>query len=435
MMQRSDAATTGPLYRRYVLSILTLAYTLTFLDRGLISILLQPIKEDLRLTDTQLGFLTGMAFALFYATLGLPVARLADRSNRASIISLAIGSWGLVLACCMFITSFTQLVASRIAASIGESGVMPPAYSLLGDYFPASAERARAMSTFMLAIPVASLVSFVLGGWLNDHWGWRWSLFVMGLPGFATALLIRYTVKEPRAAIDRCKQVLHRSKETSLRELLVVFWQRRSIRHLTLALIVLYTMGFGLSPWYAAFMIRSHHMSTAEVGLWLGVIFGICGLAGTWLGGYVISRWFGGSAQSQMRVSALAIAVVAPLYVLFLLVPGKREALAMLIPLIIAGSFIFGPTFALLQEIVDETVRATALAVVMLLANLIGMGLGPQIVGLLSDYFEPIYGQQALRYAMTVISLLSLVSAYHLWRGSQAVIADVRKMKECRTTG
>jgi MFS family permease len=160
-------------YKRYVLGTLTLVYTLNYLDRGLIILLLQPIKEDLHISDTQLGFVTGIAFALFYATLGLPIARCADRGNRVTITSIAIGLWGGTVMLCLFVTNFVHLVFARIAAAIGESGCMPPTYSLVGDYFPAPAERTRAMATYWLASPVALLISLVAGGWLNERYGWR----------------------------------------------------------------------------------------------------------------------------------------------------------------------------------------------------------------------------------------------------------------------
>src|ERR1700733_313850 len=167
-------------YKRYVLGALTFVYALNYLDRGLILLLLQPIKDDLHLSDTQLGFLTGIAFGLFYATLGVPIARWSDRGNRVTITSMAIALWGMTVMSCLFVSNFAQLLAARVAAAVGESGCMPPTYSLIGDYFPAATERTRAMAIYMLAGPLAAIVSFVLGGWLNELYGWRVTFFVMG---------------------------------------------------------------------------------------------------------------------------------------------------------------------------------------------------------------------------------------------------------------
>jgi MFS family permease len=411
-------------YRRYVLCTLTLVFTVNFLDRGLIGLLLQSIKGELHLSDTQLGFLTGIAFGLFYAILGLPIARWADRGNRVTIISLSIGLWGLTVMSCLLVSNFIQLVLARVAAGVGEAGCKPPTYSLVGDYFPQPAERSRAMAVYWLASPLSTLVSYVVGGWLNEIYGWRLTFLIIGIPGLALALLCKLTIVEPR------------SRERSPREtspsmppmtgVIRTLWLKPSSRHLGLALILLYTIGLGMGPWYAAFMMRSHGMGTAELGVWLGVIFGIAGTAGTLLGGFITARWFNGNERGQMRLSAMMIAMLVPCYVAFLLAPRAGQALAALVPLVIVNTFFFGPTFALLQRLVAANIRATVLAIIMLLANLIGMGIGPQAVGVLSDLLAPVAGSDSLRYAMLAMSFIALWSAAHFWRVGRTVQADLR---------
>jgi MFS family permease len=418
-------------YRRYVLATLTLVYTLNCLDQGLIILLLQPIKEDLHLSDTELGFLTGIAFGLFYATVGVPIARWADRADRASIASMAIGLWGVTVMLCLFVTSFIQLAFARVAAGIGESGGMPPTYSLVGDYFPRAAERARAMAIYMLASPVSLLVSFIVGGWVNERYGWRMTFFVMGVPGLLVGALVKLTVRDPRSNPSNAPDL--RRAVPSLRDIVGILWHRASSRHLTIAFILLYTMGLGLSPWYAAFMIRNHGMGTAELGVWLGVIFGLSGVAGTLLGGYVTARWFGGDERAQMRLSAIVVSLLVPCFVLFLLLPSKGQALAALTPTIILGNFISGPAFALIQRLVSDDIRATTLAIVMLFANLIGMGVGPQAVGILSDWLLPRVGEDSLRYAMLAMSSVALWSAYHFWQVGRTVREDLQ-VNETRHT-
>jgi MFS family permease len=410
-------------YRHYVLLILTLVSTLNYLDRGLIILVLQPIKEDLHLSDTQLGFLTGIAFGLFYATLGLPIARRADRGDRANITAIAIGLWGGTAMLCLFVTNFAQLVAARVAAAIGESGCMPPTYSLVGDYFPAPAERTRAMAIYMLAGPLASLISFILGGWLNELFGWRITFFIMGIPALLFAALVKMTIADPRMG-ERPRKVPERQLPRTA-DVLKALWRRRASRHLVLGLILLFTMGQGLGPWYAAFMMRSHGMTTADLGVWLGLIFGLGGIAGISLGGYVAARLFADNEQAQMRVSALMIASLVPCFVLFLLVPHKEQALLALVPLVVVFSFFIGPTFALMQRLVGDEMRATTFAVVMLLANLIGMGIGPQIVGILSDLLMPRLGRESLRYAMLTMSFVALWAAYHFWQVGRTVKDDL----------
>jgi MFS family permease len=189
----------GRAYRQYALGAVTAVYSLNLTDRGLMMLLLQSMKDDLHLSDTQLGFLTGIAFALFYATFGVPIARWADRSDRAAIASLAIALWGVTVMCCVIVTSYGQLVLARIAAAVGEAGCKPPTYSLVGDYFPRAAERTRAMGIYWLGNPFSSLISFGAGGWLNARYGWRFTFFVMGAMGLVLAAIVKLTVTDPRS--------------------------------------------------------------------------------------------------------------------------------------------------------------------------------------------------------------------------------------------
>jgi MFS family permease len=408
-------------YKRYVLGTLTLVVTLNYVDRGVMVLLLQPIKQDLQLSDTQLGFLTGIAFGIFYAILGIPIARWADRGNRVTIAALAIGLWGVTVMCCLFVTSFIQLVLARVAAGVGESGCVPPTYSLVGDYFTKRAERARAMAIYWLSNPLSVLISFIAGGWLNERYGWRVTFFLMGVPGLLLAVIVKMTVIELRIN----KEENTRQTVQPMIDVLVILWRQRSSRHLILAIILFWTMSLGLGPWYAAFLMRSHGMGSAELGLWLGLIFGISGTVGIALGGYVAARWFFDNEKRQMHLSAITVTSVVPCFVLFLILPQKHEALAALIPFTVAFNFFLGPTFALMQRLVPNQMRATTLAVVLLLANLIGMGLGPQIVGMGSDLLIPYVGHESLRYAMLSMSFVALWSAYHFWKAGGTIARDL----------
>lgn len=412
-------------YRRYTLGVLTAVYALNLVDRGLMALLMQPIKEDLRLSDTQLGFLTGMAFGLFYAVLGVPIARWADRGNRVTIAAAAIGLWGVTVMTCLFVTSYVQLVLARIAAAVGESGCKPPTYSLIGDYFPQADERTRAMSVYWLGSPLAALISFILGGWLNEQYGWRMTFFLMGVPGLVLAVIVKLTLTEPRASIDHARTRSAPAPLLPMKEVLRVLWHRQSCRHLIIALILVYTFGFGLGPWYAAFLIRSHGMGTGELGLWLGLIFGIAGIVGTLLGGYVAARWFSHDEGSQMRLSAATVAAVVPCFVAFMMLPRKHQALMALIPLYVMFNFFIAPAYALMQRLVVDEMRATMLAVVMLLANLIGMGVGPQVVGIVSDLLLPALGSESLRYAMLSMSFVALWAAWHFRAAGRTIRADL----------
>ena len=409
-------------YKRYALAAVTAVYTLNFVDRYLMVLLLEPIKSDLQLTDTQLGFITGIAFGLFYATLGLPIARWADRGNRVNITSLAIGLWGITVMLCLFVTNYVQLVVARIAAAVGESGCKPPTYSLLGDYFCEPAERTRAMAIYISGSSMSALVSLMVGGWLNELYGWRLTFLLMGIPGLILALLIKLTIVEPRLEANVRAQ---ERPVPSMQSVLKTLWHQRSCRHLCSAVILLYTMALGLGPWYGAFMIRSHGMGTRELGIWLGLIFSLGGTVGMLIGGYVASRWFDNDERGQMRLSAITVTLLVPFFVAFLTLPQKHQALIALFPLTVALGFYFGPAYALMQRLVADEMRATMMALIMLLANLIGMGIGPQIVGILSDWLMPVAGRDSLRYAMLCMSFVAPWGAYHFWQVGRTVQQDL----------
>jgi MFS family permease len=397
----------------YGLTLLTAIHTLNYTDRAVFGLLLQSIKTDLDLSDTQLGFVTGIAFALFYATLGVPIARWSDRGNRVNIASMFMALWGVTVMATGLVVTFAQLVIARIAAAAGEAGCIPPTYSLVGDYFPEASARTRAMAIYMIASPLASIFAFVAGGFLNEQIGWRQTIAVIGVPGIVVALLARFTLTEPRQAAP--DPPVKSDGSPLFQKVLRAMWQVRSCRHLTVALILLYAVGLGLSPWYAAFLIRAHDMTTGELGLWFGGIFGIGGIVGVLLGGLMPLLKRAAGEKTQMRICALSVALLTPAFAAFLLAPGKYGAMAGLIPITLGFAFLLGPAFALLQRLVPGDMRASVMAVFMLLANLIGMGLGPQIVGILSDRFQESMGEDALRYAMLCLAGLPLWSAVHLW--------------------
>lgn len=412
-------------YKHYVLATLTAVYTFSMVDQSLIALLLQPIKQDLHLSDTELGVLTGTAFGLMYASLGIPFARWSDRGNRSAIAAAAISVWAAALMVCPFVKGFSQFVGARVAAAVGGAGSMPPTYSLVGDYFPESAERTRAMAAYMLANSLSFLLAFLAGGWLNERYGWRATFFLMGLPGLLLAGLVRLTVREPRRGAQHATRTL---APPPIRYVLATLWQQRASRHLSVAIVLISILGLALAPWYAAFMIRSHGVGTAQAGVLLGVTLGVGSLTGIWLGGYVAGRWLAHDEPGQMRLLATMTAALVPCFALFLLLPSRLSALIVSVPLMAVLCCYFGPTFALMQRLVAEDMRSTTLAIVMLLGNLIGMGAGPLLVGTLSDLLRPRFGADSLRYAMLTVSLLALYVAYHFWRAGETVKRDLARV-------
>jgi predicted MFS family arabinose efflux permease len=265
-------------------------------------------------------------------------------------------------------------------------------------------------------------LGFVLGGWLNAHYGWRLAFALSGLPALALAVLVKLTVVEPRL-MSRAQ--LETRKSPPMVAVLSALWHQRSTRHLGIGIVLLWTLGGGMAPWYAAFMMRSHGMRTAELGVWLGLIFGCSGVVGTLAGGYVATRWFAQDERAQMRLSGLMVALLMPFYILFLLLPSRGQVLAVLVPLVIVNSVFIGPAYALMQRLVVDEIRSTTLSVIMLFANLIGLGVGPQVVGILSDLLAPSMGTNSLRYAMLIMSFVALWSGYHFWQVGNTVKGDL----------
>ncbi len=409
--------------RYYALAAVTGVYTLNLVDRGLVGLFAQAMKQDLALSDTQLGLLTGIAFGLFYATLGVPIARWSDRGDRVGITALCLSLWGITMVATSFVTSFAHLAAARVAAAFGEAGCKPPTYSLVGDYFPAPAERTRALAIYLAGNPIHAFIAYLVGGWLYARYGWRSTFLIMGVIGLAVALLVRLTLADPRRAIAASGEV--GPAAPSLPSVLRILWRRRACRQLCIGLVLLYIMGLGLGPWYAAFLIRSHAMATSEVGTVLGLVFGIGGIAGLLLGGEIASRWLSRSERLQMRVVALATASLVPAYIVFLLAPDRSIALAGLGLLILIFNLLLPTPYAMMQRLVADDMRATLMAVIMFLANLIGMGVGPLLVGALSDTLTPSQGPEALRYAMLALSFVALWAAIHFWKVADTVAADL----------
>lgn len=412
-------------YRSYLLTLLVLILAFNFIDRLALGIVLQDIKVDLELSDTQLGLFTGIAFAIFYAVMGIPIARWADRGNRITIISLTTAVWSVAVALCGAAGSFVQLMLVRIGVAVGEAGCQPPALSLLSDYFN-RAERPRAISLYNLGWPVALVAGYLAAGWLNELYGWRATFVIVGVPGLLLALLARFTLKEPRLTRSTPEQSFPSSaSQPALREVLALMWSNAAYRHLLLCLALSHFFTYGIQQWQPAFFVRSHGMTTGELGTWLAVVYGGGGLLGTYVGGELAARY----AENNERLQLLALAV---LYVAFgvltvavYMSPGYAVALVALGLSAISGAATNGPIFAATQTLMPPRMRALSIAVALFFCNLIGMGFGPLAAGALSDALQPMFHDDSLRYALVAFCPGFLWCAWHLWQASKTVADDV----------
>jgi MFS family permease len=419
-------------YRNYLLIVLLVILTSNYVDRLTLGLLLEEIKVDLALSDTQLGLLTGLAFALFHSLLGVPMARWADRGNRVTIISLTAMVWGAAVSLCGAAVSFSQLLVTRIAIAVGEAGCQPPALSLISDYF-ARAERPRAVARYMLGLPIAFLVGNFAAGWLNEFYGWRMTFVVLGLPGLALGILAALTLKEPRrnpaaqVALSGETSSVNGSSGPSVREVCATLWANRTFRHLVLAFSLQSLFGVGMVQWQPAFFVRSHGLSTGELGTWLAFAYGVVGLLGTYLGGELASRFASNNERLQLQAIALAFAALALLKAGVYLAPDRYTAFTVLSLASLVAGATNGPMFASTQTLVPPQMRAVAIAVILLFANLVGAGLGPLFVGVASDALRPILADESLRYALLLCCPGYLLAGWYLLQASKTVDRDLAR--------
>jgi MFS family permease len=397
----------SPSARYYALVLLTIVYAFNFIDRQLLAILQESIKSDLGLSDGQLGLLAGFAFAVFYVTAGIPIARWADHSNRRNIVAGSVFLWSLMTAVSGFVNNYAQLLAARIGVGVGEAGGSPPSHSIISDIFPPH-KRATALGFYSTGVNIGILFGFLLGGWLNEYFGWRVAFMVVGGPGILLAILVKITLAEPIRGLTE----KHGSNngEVPFGKVLSILWSRRSFRHMAFAAALNAFCGYSAASWTASFMIRSHGMSTGELGTWLALISGLCGAIGVFCGGLVADKLGAHDKRWYMWVPAIAGLISLPFMVFVYLAQNPYMALSLSIVPGLLHNVYLGSTIATTHSLVGLRMRALSSAVLFLILNLIGMGLGPLLIGLLSDYLEPTWANHSLRQAM-----LYLVPAVMAW--------------------
>lgn len=411
---------------RTTLWMLLVVYILNFLDRQIVNILAEPIRRDLGLSDTQLGLLTGLAFALFYAILGVPIARYADRprTDRVGLIAVSLGLWSAMTALCGLAQNFVQLLLARVGVGVGEAGCTPAAHSLISDTVPRE-RRASAIAFYGLGIPIGGLLGMVIGGQLADQLGWRQAFLIVGLPGLLVALLFWWLVSEPRRAAMAIAH--HAPTSTSFAAAWAEIRASRAFLPLTVGAATVAFLAYGKGVWTTVFFIRTFGLSPGEVGLWLGLGYGIAGVLGTWLGGWLADRYGKRNPKHYLTGPALSMIVAAPLLYLGYSADDWRVALALIFLPTIANTLYYGPAYACAQSLVSPRARAVAASLVVFAQNLIGLGLGPLFFGMLSDYFRPAAGEDSVRWVLYGAAFLGVVPAFFFWRASRHLAAEMRR--------
>lgn len=419
-------------YRRYLLILLMAILGLAYVDRFALGVLLQDIKVDLHLNDTQLGFLSGIAFALFYSVMGIPIARWADRGDRVVIISLTTALWSVAVALCGTAGSFAQLMLIRVGVAVGEAGAFPSGISLIADYFN-RAERPRAVAIYTFGGPLAMIGGYLVAGWLNQLYGWRVTFMLIGAPGLILAAAAWLTLREPRRAkstpegisVAQPKVAIPLDKQPELKAVCATLWANVTFRNLLLCISVLFFFVYGNLQWQPSYFIRSFGLTSGEVGTWFAMIFGVGGLLGTYLGGELASRYAAGNERLQLVAFAIVMVSCGLVSASVFVSSNLHMALGLLGGVSLALYVGCGPLYALIQSLVPDRMRAVSMALVMLFANLIGMGLGPLATGALSDAFHGWAVEESLRYALLTMSPGYLLVAWFAWRASETVARDL----------
>lgn len=400
-------------YRSYVMGSLLLVYIFNFIDRSIINILTDPIKESFQVEDWQMGLLGGPAFAFLYTFLGIPIARLAERNNRVLIIALSVGLWSLMTAVCGIAPTFLVLFLFRVGVSIGEAGCTPPAQSLIADYYTPK-NRATAVSVYALGVPLGGMLAAIFGGLVADKldgplvlsfletnnmtffanmldWknieGWRVAFMVVGLPGVLLAVIVKFTMKEPpRGYTDPSNAQI--TERVSFSKALAILAAKPTFWHIVAGATVASFIGYGVGQFSTSFFLRSHGLNLSEAALSFGLILGLCAAVGVFTSGYLADKVAHRHPTALSWIPALGMAVSAPLYVVGFLVESYWMALPPLMLAAMLHYYYLGPMYAIVGGVVDSRTRATSVAIALFLINLIGYGLGPVVIGFLSTFLK-----------------------------------------------
>ena len=413
-----------------MLGVLVLANVFAFIDRQLMTILLEPIKAEFDASDTAMGFLTGFAFAVFYAVVGIPVARLADNWSRRNILAMSMVIWSAMTALCGLAANFWQMALLRVGVGVGEAGGTPPSHSLIASYFPPE-KRSTAMGIFGTGTQIGVLVGMFGGAVIAEQIGWRWAFFVFGLPGVLIGALVALVVKEP---VRR-----HAAPMGSLLSDIAGLWRIPAFAILAFATGFTALAGYGMGTWFPSFLIRVHGLTLTEAGLILGLVGTSGALLGAVGGGILCDKLASRDARWQLRVPSIGAALSVLFLGLFLLWPESQlwrfgglripVAVAFLFLGAVVSSFWIGPTYAAVQALTPDHLRSQASALLLLLLNLIGFGLGPMVVGALSDLLAVAFAQNSVRYAMVISLVTVVIGSLLYWHGGARYRSVIDKQR------
>ncbi len=433
-------------YAWYVVIVLTLVYVFSFIDRQILNLLVKPIRRDLGISDTQMSLLMGFSFAVFYTFFGIFLGRMADRRSRRSMISIGFIFWSLMTAGCGLARNFAQMLLFRIGVGVGEAALSPAAYSLISDYFPKE-RRATAISVYSMGIYIGSGLAFLLGGlvvgfaeskanWILPVVGetrpWQVIFFIVGLPGILLSLLM-YTVREPMRRglkMVRRQDGMPQAAQVPLREVMqYIGGNRKTFLCHSLGFALLSFSSYGTSAWVPTYFVRTHGWTSAKAGVVYGLIVGIFATAGVALGGWVADRMAArGYRDATMRVGLIVSALWFPFGMLYPLMSDAGLSVAFMIPSIFLASAPFGVAPAAIQQIMPNEMRGQASAIYLFVINLIGLGLGPTAIAVMTDFV--FRNDNAINYSILIVNTAAhIASTLLLWMGLKPFIESLDRLK------
>jgi len=415
-----------------MLSFLILLYVVNYVDRQILSVLLEPIKHDLGASDTEMGLLTGLAFALFYTIAAVPIARLADGGVRRTVIVWGVAAWSVMTAFCGLARNFGELALARVGVGIGEATLNPAAHSLLSDWFPPE-RRSTALALYNLGGSFGIMTGFMLGGVIGETFGWRAAFLVVGLPGLALSIATRFVLEEPeRGAMEGVRV---EAGVAGTREVIAFMLRQPTFRHLAVASAFYSFAAYGFTIWGSAFLIRVHGMTLADTGIAMGLVQGVGGGLGTYAGGRLVDALARRDERFAVWVPAAGGLLALPFLALFLLWPERDGALAGYAVAMVFSVLFIGPSYGLVQSLARLRMRAQAAALLLFAINLIGLGIAPLVVGVLNDALAARFGDEAIRFSLLATGATTLWAVVHSLLAARSLPADLAAVRVANGVG
>jgi predicted MFS family arabinose efflux permease len=425
---RSASIPTASSYGYYAVVLLMLVYTFNIIDRNIIIILIEPIRNEMRLTDTQLGLLTGPVYAVFYAIANVAIAMLSDRGNRRNVIVVTLALFAGMTVLSGFAVGFVQLMLARILIAIGQAGSSPSAHSMISDMFP-PARRSAAIGTYFMGANIAQFLLFLVGGWVAQRYGWREALWVAGAPGLLLVPILLFSLKEPVRGHADGLAAQSAGPAPGPIEIFRHLWQSRSFRHIITGITVGAVGSYAIVIWFPPFMSRSYGMSIAHVGMLMAVMAGLIGGLGTWASGHLADYLGRRDVRWNMWMVAILTILIFPCCVGMYLSGTKWLTIALYVYPSLVFTAQLAPCFAMTQALATVRMRALSSALFFFILTITGQGLAPPIVGFISDHLKPVYGAESLRYSLLAMTIFWPWAALHYYLAARTLKADIERTR------